>query len=88
MDEKEIDSTQGSIKKGFTTSSSYHGGFVGTSTTNGMSKHITAVVSASGSAEKSPPFFIVGGKNVMSHWVEPLPCSIISSVTCHCHVHL
>lgn len=72
LDETSIDFTQKKISKEFTSKTSYHGDFKGSSTTNGIIKQIIAAVAISGSRRITPSFFIVTGKRVMSQWSDPI----------------
>ena len=71
MDETAIEVEYGKKRKVFSSSKSHHGG---TKSQRGgkQSKHITAVVAVSASGRKTPPIFIVAGKNIMSSWFQPL----------------
>lgn len=72
LDETKVDGEFGHKTKVFGSSGTHHGGFRASATSAGSGKHLTAVVVASASGRKLPPFFVFAGKNVMSNWFDPL----------------
>ena len=71
MDETSVSTEFGEKEKVFGASDTHHGGFRSISS-NRSNKHITAVVAVFASGRKTPPFFIMTGKNLMSSWFQPL----------------
>lgn len=71
MDETSI-ATKGSSKKIFMSSRSKFPESRG-STSKGIGKHVTCMVTTSPSGRKIPPFLIIEGAKVMSRWFGPLP---------------
>lgn len=70
VDETEISAENGQVVKVYSCASSHHGG-ARSQSFSGRSRHVTAVVAVSASGEKTPPFIVVEGKNVMSNWFDP-----------------
>lgn len=79
FEETPVDATKSKSQIAFTCSSLHHGRFVGTKTTNGMMKHVTAVDTASESGKNLPTLFFVEGIKSMQKWFEPLSCNSNSS---------
>ncbi len=73
MDETSISCEFGKRTKVFGSSQTHHGGFVESSTGSGSGTHGKAVIAVSASGRKTPPFFIVQGKKVITRWFDPLP---------------
>lgn len=65
-----MDATEGHTRKVFSSADFHHGGFIGSSSAQGMSRHIPALVAVSGSGRKPPPFFIIAGKRMLSNWFQ------------------
>ncbi len=70
-DKNSICTDTGNTVKIFTSANSHHGGFHMTHNRR-QSKHATCIVAVSASGRKTPPFFIVSGKNVIIKWFDPL----------------
>lgn len=75
MDESAAETEFGKKTKSFASSRTHHGGSCSAKSSVGPGKHVTALIVASASGHKAPPFFFVAGCQVMKHWIDPIPLS-------------
>ena len=72
MDESSVETEFGKKTKSYAEARSHHEGSCPVRSSSGLGKHMTAIIAASASGRKAPPFLFVAGKLAMRHWIEQL----------------